>query len=78
MVVRGGDYLAIMEALPNITFVSFEPVSGKIVYIPNDLIDFVIVGADSRKHNPIVPKKEWIKSIKHDNIYFKSNIKRYL
>jgi len=40
-------------------------------------IELVIVGADTSP-KPIVPKKKWIDSIKHDNIHYKNNIKKYL
>jgi len=37
-------------------------------------IDLVIIGADSTK-GATSPKKEWVDSIQHPNIFYKSNLK---
>ena len=62
----------------NKRFVSIEPLLGKINQgdILNNF-DLVIVGAMTGP-KAIVPKKEWIDSIKHPNIFYKNNIKKYL
>lgn len=61
----------------NYTFVSIEPILGEFSPIFFQNLDLVIVGAMTGP-NAIVPKKEWIKSIKHPNIFWKNNIKKYL
>ena len=63
----------------NRKFLSIEPLINNVVLgnLEENLIDLVIVGADSSK-NPVIPKKEWIDSIKHPNIHYKKNIKKYL
>ena len=58
------------------SFVSIEPIMDKFGMDLSDM-DLVIVGAMTGK-NPVIPQKEWIDSIKHHNIFYKSNIKRYL
>lgn len=58
-------------------FLSIEPLLGSFNYMKFRDIDLVIVGADSTK-GAAAPKKEWIDSIKHDNIHWKANIKKYL
>jgi len=63
------------------TFISIEPLLGNLKEWGDDdkfdNIDLVIIGADSsRGAKP--PKKKWIESIKHDNIFYKTNIKKYL
>ena len=59
------------------TFASIEPLLGDLSKI--DLIGFylVIVGAMTGK-DAVIPQREWIKSIKHKNIFYKENIKKYL
>jgi len=59
----------------NKTFLSVEPLLGEIEETPG-FIDQVIVGAMA--DGSVRPKKKWIESIKHDNIYWKKNIKKYL
>ncbi len=59
------------------TFVSIEPLLGSFEGVDFKGIDLVIVGADSSP-GAEPPKKEWIESIKHDNIFYKNNIKKYL
>lgn len=58
-------------------FLSIEPLLDRFEGIKFDGIDLIIVGAMTGK-NAIKPKKEWIESIKHHNIYYKNNIKKYL
>lgn len=73
--------LAIIEKLPNYKFISYEPMAGIFIYTPND-VDLMIVGADSRKNNPIVPEQAWIDRVKEfektHNVHYKNNIKKYL
>lgn len=63
----GGDY----------KFISIEPLLGSFKYIDIEYADLVIVGAMTGS-GAIEPKKEWINSIKHKNIFYKSNIKKFL
>jgi protein gp37 len=56
------------------TFVSFEPLLGNNY---NDIssLDFVIVGAmTGLGAKAIKPKREWVDSIKHSNIFYKDNL----
>ena len=39
---------------------------------------YTLTVIDTQGPGAVSPKKEWINSIKHDNIYFKQNIKKYL
>lgn len=71
-------YLEIMKRIKEPTFLSLEPLAGDFDGINLDDINLVIVGADSRKQKPIVPKKEWIDSIQHPNIHYKKNILKYM
>ena len=68
------DYLKMM---PNYKFISFEPLLGDMSGLDLSGIDLCIVGAMTGQ-GAIPPKKEWIDSIKHNNIFYKSNIKKYL
>ena len=62
----------------NKRFVSIEPLLGHIgKYAKLKKYDMAIIGAMTGP-NAIVPKQEWIKSIKHSNIFWKNNIKKYL
>lgn len=59
--------------IKNYKFVSIEPLLGDFTGVNFDLFDLVIIGADSNK-GAVKPKKEWIKSIQHHNIFFKNNL----
>ena len=61
---------------PNKTFISVEPLLGDFSDIHFD-VDLVIVGAMTGP-GAVIPKREWIKSIRHPNIFYKDNIKKYL
>lgn len=62
----------IIAKLPYKTFVSIEPLMGKIEYnFPG--IDLLIIGQMTGK-NHIKIKKEWLEGIKHDNIYYKKSV----
>lgn len=64
----------------NYKFISFEPLLGRFGKEMNNWlkgIDLVIVGAMTGR-GAIKPKKEWIDSIKHPNIFYKENIKKFL
>jgi len=63
--------------MDNYKFISFEPLLGDMSGLDLSGIDLVIVGADSTK-GAEPPRKEWIESIKHPNIFYKNNIKKYL
>lgn len=58
-------------------FVSFEPLLGDMCMLDLSGIDLCIVGAMTGP-NSVIPKKEWINSIDHKNIFYKDNIKKYL
>lgn len=58
-------------------FLSIEPLLGSFEGINLSCVDLVIVGAMTGK-NPVIPKREWIESIKHPNVYYKENIRKYL
>ncbi|MGD0576504.1 MAG: DUF5131 family protein [Candidatus Staskawiczbacteria bacterium] len=58
-------------------FISFEPLLGDMSGLDISGIDLVIIGAMTRPCK-IPPKKEWIESIRHPNIFYKDNIKEYL
>lgn len=59
------------------TFVSVEPLLSDFSNVDFTGINLVIVGADTSP-GAKPPKKEWINSIKHNNIFYKSNIKRFM
>lgn len=61
----------------NKTFVSVEPLLSGMQNVNFDPVDLVIVGAQTGK-GATPPPKDWIYSIKHRNIYYKENIKKYL
>ena len=62
----------------NKIFVSIEPLLGHIgEYAKLKKYDLCVIGAMTGP-NAVVPKKEWIDSIKHKNIFWKENIKKYL
>ena len=58
-------------------FNSVELIMGGFSPLFFNDIDLVIVGVMTGP-GAIKPKKEWIDSIKHPNIFYKSNIKKYL
>ena len=58
-------------------FISFEPLLGDMSNFDLSGIDLVIVGAMTGQ-GAITPNKEWIASIKHTNIFYKNNIKKFL
>lgn len=58
------------------TFLSIEPLMGEIPPI-SKAVKLVIVGAMTGR-GAVKPKKEWIKSIKHNNIFWKPSMKKYL
>lgn len=59
------------------TFLSIEPLVGSFEDVDLMHYDLVIVGAMTG-FMPVEPKGEWIKSIRHRNIHYKENIRRYL
>ena len=61
----------------NYKFISFEPLFGNMSGLDISDIDLAIVGAMTGP-GAIVPEKEWISSIRHPNIFYKKNIKKYL
>ncbi len=73
--VKKREYL--LTKTDNFKFISFEPLLGKVSIVRIKKVDLVIVGAMTGQ-GAVVPEKEWIKSIKHKNIFYKNNIKKYL
>jgi protein gp37 len=78
--IEKGDLWGRMEImrgyLPNKLFVSIEPILGEFYDVNFDGIDLVIVGADST-HGAKIPPLEWVKSIKHHNIWYKNNLRKH-
>ena len=68
------DHLSTMYLLSNKTFLSIEPILGNFCGHRFDFIDTIIVGAQTGP-GAKPPKREWIESIRHPNIYYKNNIK---
>lgn len=60
-----------------VTFALVEPLLGSMQYMDMSAIDFVFVGALTGP-GATPPLPEWIQSIKHHNIFWKENIKKYL
>lgn len=58
-------------------FVVVEPLLGSMEGVDLSEIDHVFVGAQTGPVS-IVPKAEWIASVKHPNLIYKENIKKYL
>ncbi len=58
-------------------FISFEPLLGDVSKLNLKGINLVIVGAMTGP-GAVNPKREWIKSIKHPNIFYKENIRKFL
>jgi protein gp37 len=57
------------------TFLSIEPIMGPFPALKP--FELVIVGAMTGP-GAIPPKKSWVKSVRHRNIFYKSNIKQFL
>ena len=71
------DKIGSLYGHSNQTFISIEPLLGDFTGHEFTDIDLVIVGAMTGP-GAIKPKKEWIDSIKHHNIFYKENIKQYM
>jgi protein gp37 len=68
--------IRVLKQKRNFTFISFEPLLNKVnMHLTG--INLVIVGGMTGA-GAIKPKKDWIESIKHPNIFYKNNIKKYL
>ena len=61
----------------NYKFISFEPLLGDMSGLDLSGIDLAIVGAMTGA-KAIKPKKKWIESINHPNMFHKANIEKYL
>ena len=61
----------------NRKYISIEPLLGSFENHDISFADLIIVGVMTGI-NPVKPKREWIDSIKHHNIYYKENIRKYL
>ena len=72
-VTTGKGTHAFCMASLNKTFISIEPILGSFENTDFLGIDLVIIGAQTGP-GAIPPKKEWIESIKHPNIYYKKNL----
>lgn len=59
----------------NKTFISIEPILSDFIGVDMFGIDLIIIGAMTGK-NAVVPKREWVDSIKHPNIYYKENLRK--
>lgn len=75
-----------IKGMMNFTFVSFEPLLSDMSQLFNENnftsmimknVNLVIIGAMTGQ-GAIPPKKEWINLIKHHNVFYKSNIKKFL
>ena len=60
-----------------ISFVLVEPLLGDMTWVDFSAVDFLYVGAMTGPR-AIAPTLEWIRSIKHHNIFWKENIRRFL
>ena len=73
------NQVSIMELWPH-PYISIEPILGELK-VNLKCMEKVIVGAMTG-HNAVIPKQEWIQSIKDnvpsDKIFWKENIKQYL
>lgn len=58
-------------------FLSIEPLLGDFYALKLSHFDLLIIGAMTGP-GAIVPQKEWIESIRNDNILIKNNAKKYL
>ena len=58
------------------TFISIEPIRSSFDDVDLRFISLIIVGADSTPGAKI-PPLEWIKSINHQNIWYKKNLRDY-
>lgn len=58
-------------------FVSVEPMMSDFTGVYFDGIELVILGAMTGP-GAIPVQPEWIKSVKHPNIFLKDNIKKYM
>jgi protein gp37 len=70
-----GRYLH-MDLLPNKKYLSIEPILSDFTGAKFVGIVLIIVGADSTRGAKI-PPLEWILSIKHPNIWYKQNLRKY-
>ena len=64
-----------LKTLKNKTFASIEPILSDMSEVDFSGIDLLIIGSDSSK-GAAKPKYEWVKSISHENIFYKESILR--
>lgn len=62
--------------LPYRKMASIEPIMGDFTGYDFSMFNQVVIGALFGEANP--PKGEWVNSIKHDNIYYKHSVRKYL
>lgn len=68
-----------MKNLKAKKFLSIEPLMGNVGVYRMDYFDLLIVGAMTGKYaENFEPKTDWIKNIKHPNVFYKENIKKYM
>ena len=69
------SYLSMSKT--NRIFVSIEPIlTGGFESINFSNVDLIIIGADSTP-GAKPPKREWVDSIKHPNIWYKENLRKH-
>jgi len=66
--------LKIFKKVAGLKFISFEPILSDMSGLNLNGIHLCIIGADSSR-GAEKPKQEWIDSIKHDNIFYKRNVR---
>lgn len=64
-----------LEKVKGYKFISFEPLLGDMTGMDLSKIDLVIIGQMTGQ-GAIKAKTEWIESIKHHNIFYKSNLEQ--
>jgi protein gp37 len=73
---RAGHLIYAGDRLKLSVFLSIEPMLGSFKGYSFSLIDWIIIGGmTANKEMRIDPKKEWIYSVKHNNIYYKNNLR---
>jgi protein gp37 len=70
------DIMKRLKMKGNQTFVSIEPIHSGFENISFFMFDLVIIGAETGR-KPVIPKRSWVDSIIHPNIYYKRNILKH-
>lgn len=74
-ITTGGGFGLVSMVNMNKVFLSIEPLLGSFDKINFYGIDLIIIGADSTP-GAKPPPLEWVKSIQHPNVYYKSSIRK--